>query len=93
MLPFYLQSGYQKGIERASAELKSQMPYYARVQADAHEIEQKKQRAEEIALHEAFEKRAAEIGYVNALVESAQKVDIAITEAKNELRSAIIYKE
>ena len=47
MLPRYLQSDYQKSMERASAELKSQMPYYARVQADAHEDEQKRQRAEE----------------------------------------------
>lgn len=93
MLPRYLQSDYQKSMERASAELKSQMPYYARVQADAHEDEQKRQRAEEVARREAFEKRAEKIGYANALIESVQKVDAAITEAKNELHNAIIYKK
>ena len=93
MLPLYLQTDYQKSIERASAELKSQMPYYARVQADAHELEQKRQRAEEIARREAFEKRAEEIGYANALIESAKKVDTAMSEAKTALRSAVIYKK
>lgn len=93
MLPLHLQAGYQEKIERASAELKSQMPYYARVQTDAHELELKKQREEENARREAFEKRAAEIGYVNALVESAQKVDMAMAEAKTALDSAIIYKK
>ena len=93
MLPLYLQEGYQKNIERASAELKSQMPYNERVQTDAHELELKKQREEENARRGAFEKRAAEIGYANALVESAQKVDMAIAEAKTALDSAIIYKK
>lgn len=48
MLPFYLQPDYQKNIAKASAELKSQMPNFARIQADAHELEMKKQREEEI---------------------------------------------
>lgn len=93
MLPYYLQKDYQESIARTSAELKSQMPYYARVQADAHELEQKRQRAEEIARRKAFEKRAEEIGYANALIESAKKVDTAMTEAKTALRSAIVYKK
>ena len=93
MLPLHLQAGYQKKIESASAELKSQMPCYARAQIDANEFKLKNQRKEENARREAFEKRADEIGYVNALVESAQKVDEAIAEAKIALSSAIIYKK
>ena len=69
------------------------MPGFARIQTEAHELELKQQRAEEIARREAFEKRAEEIGYANALIESAKKVDVAITEAKNELHNAIIYKK
>lgn len=93
MLPFYLQKGYQENIARVSTELKSQMPCYARVQADAHEIELRKQREEENARREAFEKRASEIGYANALVEASTKVDTAIAEAKTVLSSAIVYKK
>lgn len=93
MLPFYLQKGYQENIAKDSTELKSQMPYYARVQADAHEIELRKQREEENARHEAFEKRASEIGYANALVEASTKVDTAIAEAKTALSGAIVYKK
>lgn len=83
----------QKNIARASAELKSQMPNYARIQADAHEIEMKKQREEEMQRREAFEKRASEIGYANALVEASTKVDTAIAEAKTALSGAIVYKK
>ncbi len=93
MLPFYLQADYQKNIARASAELKSQMPNYARIQADAHEIELKKQRDEEMQRRETFKRRAAEIGYANALVEASTKVDTAIAEAKTALNSAIVYKK
>ena len=71
----------------------SQIPCYARVQDDARELEQKRQRAEEIARRKAFEKRAEEIGYANALIESAKKVDTAMTEAKTALRNAIVYKK
>lgn len=93
MLPYYLQKGYQESIERTSAELKSQLPSYARIQYEAHELELKKQRDEENVRREAFERRAAEIGYANALVEASAKVDTAIAEAKNALRSAIVYKK
>lgn len=88
MLPDYLQADYQKKIAKASAELKSQMPNYARIQAEL-----KKQREEENARREAFEKRAAEIGYAEALGEAATKVDAAIAEAENALKSAIVYKK
>ena len=93
MLPYYLQKGYQESIARTSAELKSQMPSYARIQSETHELELKKQRDEENARREAFEKRAAEIGYANALVEASTKVDTAIAEAKTALKSAIVYKK
>lgn len=93
MLPFYLQKGYQESIARTSAELKSQMPNYARIQFEAHELELKKQRDEENARREAFEKRVSEIGYANALVEASEKVDTAIAEAKTALNSAIVYKK
>lgn len=93
MLPYYLQKGYQESIVRTSAELKSQMPTYARSQSEAHELELKKQRDEENARREAFEKRAAEIGYANALVEASTKVDTAIAEAKTALKGAIVYKK
>ena len=93
MLPYYLQKGYQESIARTSAELKSQMPSYARIQSESHELELKKQRDEENARREAFEKRAAEIGYANALVEASTKVDTAIAEAKTALKSAIVYKK
>lgn len=53
----------------------------------------KKQRDEENARREAFEKRAAEIGYANALVEASTKVDTAIAEAKVALKGAIVYKK
>ena len=69
------------------------MPSYARIQSEAHELELKKQRDEENARREAFEKRAAEIGYANALVEASTKVDTAIAEAKTALKSAIVYKK
>lgn len=93
MLPYYLQKGYQESIVRTSAELKSQMPTYARIQSEAHELELKKQRDEENARREAFEKRAAEIGYANALVEASTKLDTAIAEAKTALKGAIVYKK
>ncbi len=93
MLPLYLQKGYQENIARASAKLKAQMPSYARIQSEAHELELKKQRDEENARRESFEKRAAEIGYANALVEASTKVDTAIAEAKTALKSAIVYKK
>ena len=53
----------------------------------------KKQREEEIQRREAFEKRASEIGYANALVEASTKVDTAIAEAKTALSGAIVYKK
>lgn len=93
MLPFYLQKGYQQSVTRASAELKSQMPNYARIQADAHEAEMRRLREEEIKSREAFEKRTAEIGYANALIEASAKVDTAMAEAKTALRNAIVYKK
>lgn len=93
MLPYYLQKGYQEKIARTSAELKSQMPSYARIQSEAHELELKKQRDEENARREAFEKRASEIGYANALVEASAKVDSSIAEAKTALKGAIVYKK
>ena len=93
MLPLYLQKGYQEKIARTSAELKSQMPSYAKIQSEAHELELKKQRDKENARREAFEKRASEIGYANALVEAFAKVDLSIAEAKTALKGAIVYKK
>ena len=93
MLPYYLQKDYQESIAKTSAELKAQMPSYARIQSEAHELELKKQKEEENARREAFEKRAAEIGYANALVEASTKVDTAIAEAKTALKGAIVYKK
>jgi hypothetical protein len=93
MLPFYLQNGYQQSVTRASEELKAQMPGFARIQAEAQELELKQQREEEIHRCEAFSKRAEEIGYVNALVEDSTNVDTAIAEAKMALKGAIVYKK
>lgn len=93
MLPYYLQKDYQESIAKTSAELKAQMPSYVRIQSEAHELELKKQREEEATRREAFEKRAAQIGYANALVEASTKVDTVIAEAKTALKGAIVYKK
>ena len=93
MLPFYLQADYQKKIASASAELKSKIPSYVRIEIEANELELKKQRVEEAARRAAFEKRAAEIGFAKALAESAERVDTAIAEAEAALKSAVIYKK
>ena len=93
MLPFYLQKGYQQSVTRASAELKAQMPGFARIQTEAHELELKQQREEECNRRKAFAKRAEEIGYANAVVEASTNVDTAIAEAKMALKGAIVYKK
>lgn len=93
MLPFYLQADYPKKMSRVSAELKAQMPSLARIQYEANEIEMRKQREEENTRREAFEKRASEIGYANALMEAYEQVDASIGEAKAALKGAIVYKK
>ena len=44
------------------------------IQYEANEIEMRKQREEENTRREAFEKRASEIGYANALMEAYEQV-------------------
>lgn len=93
MLPFYLQKGYQQSVTRASAELKAQMPGFARIQTEVHELKLEQQKEEEMHRSEAFAKRTEEIGYANALIEASTNVDTAIAEAKMALKGAIVYKK
>ena len=93
MLPEYLRPGYAEKMQRISEELKANLPRFARSEYEAKEIKAKEEREIQRRHNEEFKKRASEIGYMAALLESSQEIDSAIAEAKSALEDAVVYKK